>query len=162
MGSSASLRQQHRELLQLIIELAPLLDHERLVQGCTGVRLMLSAFVRKLNVHLALEERFVYGRLLHHPDEAVVATTTRHHEDTRQLHDTLAQYAHRWALTTDQAIEMAPSSFVDETKSLFDVVSKRFELENEELYPLLDQVPIASGTWTIHSMPPMKAKLGTS
>jgi len=160
--SAGSMRQQHRDLLQLLREVSPLLDTERVARGCTDIRLRLSAFVRKLNVHLTLEERFVYGRLLHHPDERVVATTVRHHEDMRQLKDRLSHYAHRWTLTTDHAIEMAPSSFIEETKILFDEVSKRFHLEDEELYPLVEQARIASGTWPLHAMPVTNAKVDAS
>jgi succinate dehydrogenase flavin-adding protein (antitoxin of CptAB toxin-antitoxin module) len=162
MGSEASLRQQHSELLQLVDEVKPLLAAERLAHGCTAVRLMVSAFVRKLNVHLVLEERFVYERLLHHPDEAVVATTMRHREQTGRMRDVLTHYAERWELTMDQAIENASASFAQETTDLFEMVSKRFESENEELYPLLEQLRIASGTWPRDSTPRIKTNVGTS
>src|SRR6266498_5023777 len=161
MGSVNNLRKQHRELIQLARELTPLLHAERLGHNCTSIRLRLSAFVRKLQVHMALEERFVYGRFLQHPDEAVVAMMMRHHHQTRLLGTFVTHYAQQWTLSTDEAIEKGSMAFVEQTKSLFDQVWKRFHLEDEELYPLLGQIhPTSSGAWQLDSTIESKEKDG--
>ena len=150
MGSADCLRQQHRELFALAKNIAPLLDAEELARNCTDVRLKLSAFLRKLRVHLALEERFVYARLVRHSDRAVVAVVTRHQQETLGLGHIATRLAEHWKLTDDAAIEEASSLFIEETKHLLAHISKRFQLEDGELYPLVDQIR-TSGTLTIDS-----------
>jgi len=160
MGSVNNLRKQHRELIQLARELTPLLNAERLVYSCTSIRLRLSAFVRKLQVHLALEERFIYNRFLQHPDETVFTVAMRHHHQARQLTAFVTQYAQQWTLSTDEAIEKSSAKFVDQTKSLFDQVWKRIQLEDEELYPLLGHLHISSGAWLLDPTADTKEKKG--
>ena len=151
MGSADCLRQQHRELLKLASDIAPLLEIGMLARGCTAARLRLSTFVRKLRVHLALEERYVYQRLVRHADRAVATLATRHHQETRSLGELVTRHADQWRLTDDAAIEGARSSFAEQTKHLFEEVSKRFRLEDDELYPLVDQIR-SSGTWPFESI----------
>ena len=140
MGSADCLRQQHRELLHFATELAPLLDAAQLARNCTDARLTLSAFLRKLRVHLALEERFVYARLERHSDQAVVAVAKRHHHEMLALAELATRHAERWHLSDDTAIEAASNPFIEETTGLLAQISNRFRHEDDELYPLVDQI----------------------
>ena len=148
MGSIDHLRKQHGELIRLAKEIAPLLDAERLALGFMKARLKLGAFARKVSVHLALEERFVYGRLVHHPSPVVVSKATELQNQSKALRESVTQYVERW-ITPAADAEPVPAEFVEETTRLFDLVSKACNREDREIYPLVDQLIIDSGTWPL-------------
>jgi hypothetical protein len=148
MGSFEHLRQQHVELLQLAHELAPFLTTERLAHDFTGARLKLSSFMRKFDVHVVLEDRLVYERLLRHPDQVVTAKAAEHREQMYSLRAHATQYGRRW-VSAGAIAETALPQFIEETKNVFELLSKRFELEDGELYPLIERICSPSGTWPL-------------
>src|SRR5258708_25642134 len=101
MGLVHNLHQQHGELLDLARQASPLLAAEQLAHNWTKARLRLSAFARKLRVHLSLEERFIYERLLRHPDPDLVAKATRHRKAAHSLADRVSEYAHHLTLNLE-------------------------------------------------------------
>jgi hemerythrin-like domain-containing protein len=148
MGSVDHLRRQHGELLRLAREIVPLLDVERLAPGFTALRLKLSAFVRKVGVHLALEDRFIYGRLTRHSDPTIAGKATTHQNETNQLRERVAQFADQW-ISHGAGMESDPASFIDEAKTIFDLVAKKCDLEDREIYPLVDRICSPSGSWPL-------------
>ena len=98
-----------------------LLDPERLRRSCTAVRLNLSAFARKVRVHLVLEERFVCERLIRHSDPAIVAKVEQHQEEMQSLGDRVADFAERWI--SEVEIQKTPQLFVDETTNILELVA---------------------------------------
>src|SRR6266576_1664826 len=119
MGSIDHLKRQHRELLHLVKEVAPYLQAERLVHDVTAVRLKLAAFVRKLGVHLALEDRFIYERLLRHSEKAVANQAAEHQREVHSLRARVGQYAKEW-ISIGRSEDDAPPKFIDDTKALFE------------------------------------------
>jgi hypothetical protein len=146
MGSLDHLRQQHRDLLVLAEEIVPLLQPERLANDFTAVRLKLSAFAHKLGVHIVLEDRFLHARLVRHSDSTIVAKAIGHQQAVHSLRDRVDRYTHKW-ITSGRPGDEAPAEFIDETRSIFDEMSKRLEREEGELYPLVDRICSPSGTW---------------
>jgi len=125
-----------------------MLGAERLANDGTAVRMELSAFARKLRVHLVLEDRFIYGRLLHHSDRAIVAKASEHQKNLRSLRDHLTRYASHW-ISMGAGLEDSPREFIEETKELLGLVSRRFDLEDRDLYPLVERICYPSGTWPL-------------
>jgi hemerythrin-like domain-containing protein len=148
MGSVDHLRRQHRELLHLTKEIVPFFRTDRLANDVTAVRLKLAAFARKLGVHLALEDRFLHERLMRHSDPAVAAKATEHQREAHSLGARVDHCAQEW-ISIGSAADHAPAKFIDETKEIFELMSKRFELENSDLYPLVDRICSPSGTWPL-------------
>jgi hemerythrin-like domain-containing protein len=148
MGALDHLRRQHRELLHLAKEVAPCLQAGRSGHDVTAIRLKLAAFVRKLGVHLSLEDRFIYERLLRHSDKAVSSKAAEHQREVHSLRARVSQYAQEW-ISIGLAEDDAPPKFIDDTKALFELISTRFALENTELYPLVDRICSPSGTWPL-------------
>ena len=112
----------------------------------TQVRLKLSTWVRKFRVHLTLEDRLVYSRLLHHQDPAVRGKATEHQREMRTLLEHFTQYTPA-RLARDLSDDFAASELVTETKRRFDVITTKFAWEESELYGLADE--ISSGTWAL-------------
>ena len=52
----------------------------------------------------------------------------------------LGRHAERWKLSDDAAIELASNPFIEETTGLLAQISNRFRHEDDELYPLVDQI----------------------
>jgi hypothetical protein len=146
MGSADHLRRQHVALLHSAKEMTRLLDAQHLAQSFTELRLKLSAFARKLTVHLDLESRLVCARLLRHSDPAIATKAKEHLDEMRALRDRLAHHTHRW-LSTAASDENDANEFIDETKRIFELVSSRCDLEERELYPIVDRIGSRSGTW---------------
>jgi len=146
MGATSGFRQQHRELLELVGEIAALFDAGRLVHDSTQLRLKLSTWVRKFRVHLTLEDRLVYSRLLHHPDLAVRSKASEHQREMRTLREHFAQYTPA-RLVRDLSDDIASSQLAGETKRRFELITTKFAWEESELYELADE--ITSGTWAL-------------
>jgi hypothetical protein len=123
-----------------------LLEAGQLARDFTELRLKLSAFARKLALHLDLEIRLVCSRLLRHSDPAIATTAKAHLDEMRALRDRVAHHTNRW-ISTGTSAEDETSKFIEETKSIFDVVSARCDLEDRELYPIVDRIGSCSGTW---------------
>jgi len=132
-----SFRQQHRELMQLTKEIVPLLDAERLARDCTEARLKLATWARKLRVHVTLQERSLYPRLMTHSDPQVVKKAARFQQDISTLSDQLTVYCRDW-LAEESTIREGAVTFVEQTKAMFDQMTMRFHFE-DDLYVLADQ-----------------------
>ncbi len=148
MGSIDHLRRQHRELLRLAKEIMPFLQGERPAHDFTAARLRLSAFVRKLGVHIALVDRFIYARLSRHSDPNIVAKAAEHRQDLHALRARVNRYTLEW-ISTAIAADGASPKFIDETKIIFELLFKRLEAEDSEIYPLVERICRPSGTWPI-------------
>ncbi len=148
MGSIDQLRLKHRELHRLAMEILPLLETERLAGDSTAIRLKLSAFVRKLRVHLLVEDRFIYERLARHSNPAIVAEAIDHQRETHALRDRMTHYTRHW-ISSEAAIDEVDAKFIEETTMFLELASKRLDIEDRELYPLVDEICNRSGTWPL-------------
>ncbi len=137
MATIDTFLQQHQELMQLTREVVPLLHAEQLARNCTEARLKIASWTRKLRVHFTLEERSLYPRLVTHPDPQIVRRATRFQQDLSTLGDQLTVYCRDW-LAEDATIRGSAVRFVEQTKAMFDQVTKRFHME-DDLYLLADQ-----------------------
>jgi hemerythrin-like domain-containing protein len=150
MAVVGSFREQHIDMGRLAESITSLLRVDQLKQSCTAVRLNLSAYMRKVRVHLALEERFICERLLRHSDPAIVTRVTQHQQEMWTLGERVATYADRW--NSEVEIQKAPQQFVEETYGILELATRRFELEDHDLYPLVEQLLNPSGSWPLDLM----------
>lgn len=136
MSRSDSFRSQHGEILQMVKEIAPLLNLAQLAQDAGAVRGMLTKLAGKLSVHLAMEDKSLYPLMLANGDPRVKGTAQRFSDEMGGIKQVFEQYSKKWP--TPSAIQGNPEAFVKETKGLFDALGKRITRENNELYPLYD------------------------
>jgi len=137
MTATASFRKQHSELLTVAGEIGKLLDAARLAADATSARTLLSNLAGKLKVHLAMEDKTLYPRLMQDPDPKVSAMAKRFADEMGGIAEVFGGYMDRWP--TAKAIQEAPQRFVTDTQKLFAALSTRIDRENNQLYPLLDQ-----------------------
>jgi glycine/D-amino acid oxidase-like deaminating enzyme len=143
MAYTDNFRKQHGELLNVAKSMAKLLDAERLKQDATEVRRLLSVLHGKLSVHLVMEDKSLYPRLLNHHDAEIRATTQRFIDEMGTLAGVFKGYVGKWP--TPSAIQADPAAFVAETTAVFEALGGRIRRENEELYVLADEQETAYG-----------------
>jgi hypothetical protein len=144
------LRQQHVELLQLAREISTLFDEGPARRDSTRMRLKLSRWARKLEVHLTIEDRLVYPRLLDSGDPATVTKATKHMEEMRTVRESLNRFE-PIRLIDELADESDCTEFTNETRRIFALLMTKFRFEDTELYRSSGQT--LSGRWAITESP---------
>jgi iron-sulfur cluster repair protein YtfE (RIC family) len=137
MAYTQNFRKQHGELLNVAKSMAKLLDAEQLKKDAVEVRHLLSVLHGKLSVHLVMEDKSLYPRLLNHHDSRIRATTQHFIDEMGTLASVFKGYVGKWS--TPSAIQADPATFIAETKAVFDALGNRIDRENNELYVLADQ-----------------------
>jgi len=130
-------RVQHGELLNVVKGIVQQLEADKLRADAKEARHLLSVLHGKLSVHLAMEDKSLYPRLLRHHDSEIRATTQRYMEEMGSLAGAFKAYIERWP--TPSAIQADPETFITETGGVFEALGKRVQQENEELYVLADE-----------------------
>lgn len=137
MAYTDKFRAQHGELLNVAKAMGDLLQADRLRRDATEVRHLLSVLHGKLSVHLAMEDKSLYPRLLSHHDGDIRATTQKYIDEMGSLAGAFKAYVGKWP--TPSAIQANPEAFIAETSGVFDALGKRIVQENKELYVMADK-----------------------
>ncbi len=141
MAYTDNFRKQHGELLNVAKAMAKLLDAEQLKKDATEVRHLLSVLHGKLSVHLVMEDKSLYPRLLNHHDAEIRATTQRFIDEMGTLAGVFKGYVGKWP--TPVAIQSNPEAFISETGAVFEALGGRIQRENSELYVMADEQAVA-------------------
>lgn len=137
MAHTQKFRAQHGELLNVVKAIVQLLDADGLRNDAKEVRHLLSVLHGKLSVHLAMEDKSLYPRLLRHHDSDIRATTQKYIDEMGSLAGAFTAYIGRWP--TPSSIQSDPETFITETGGVFEALGKRVDQENNELYVLADE-----------------------
>ena len=137
MAYTDKFRAQHGELLNVASSIGNLLNADLLRKDATQVRHLLSVLHGKLSVHLAMEDKSLYPRLLGHHDGTIRDTTQRYIDEMGALAGAFKAYIGKWP--TPSAIQANPEAFIAETGGVFEALGKRIVMENEELYVMADE-----------------------
>jgi len=146
MKPTTALRQQHLELMHIASEVTRLLRGLSSTQDTTLARLELGTWVRKFRVHVTLEDRLVYSRLIHNSDAAVRAKAAEHQREMRIVREQVARYTST-GLVRNLSSEIGAARLLEETAQLFELVASKFEAEELDLFGIVDDIP--SGKWAI-------------
>jgi hypothetical protein len=137
MAMTDSYRQQHRELADLQRQIEVLLVPARLAADAQAVRSLLSSFLGKLNIHLAMEDRSLYPRLQAGSDQDLRAMAHHFAEEMAGLKREVAEFGGRW---TAAAIAGDATRFCEEARRVFAAFAARIGREDKELYALADRM----------------------
>lgn len=138
MSATKRYREQHDDMLSIASEISAHLNVDKLSNDANEVRSLLSKLLGKLGVHLAMEDKTLYPKLLDHPDESVKSMAKRFSDEMGGIGEAINAYKNAWPHPI--AIQNDPSSFIEQTKGIFDALSKRIDRENNELYKIVDQL----------------------
>jgi hypothetical protein len=134
---TAVFRRQHEELGQSVADITALLDATELAKGAGIISGHLSILSGKLTVHLAMEDKGLYPRLVRHTNPAVRGLAQRFMTEMGSIHEVFSGYLTKWR--DPRHIEKEPERFVTETTSLLAALTQRIAREDHELYPLVDR-----------------------
>src|SRR4051812_20481317 len=119
-----NLTRQHRELLKVGGQMFGWLDVGKLqARGAGEAHRALSSLTGILNVHLAMEDRSLYPRLLEHDDPQLRALAKRFLDERGLLQGEFDRYRQQFPSTA--AIDAAPAPFVDETRAILGIMYNR-------------------------------------
>ncbi|MBF0315426.1 MAG: hemerythrin domain-containing protein [Oligoflexia bacterium] len=139
MKRSDRFREQHEEMVKVVGQISALSTNaDKVKQNANNVRALLSQLMGSLKSHLAMEDNVLYPDLLKNSDEKVRNLATRYSSEMGGMKAAVEKYNSKWI--TAKNIEDNAAIFLSETKDLFNVLGKRIDRENSELYPLLDKV----------------------
>ncbi len=138
MSGTKTFRDQHDNLLKIASEISVHLNVDELLNDASEVRSLLSKLLGKLTIHLAMEDKALYPRLLEHSDERVKSMAKRFIDEMGSLGEAVNAYKNKWPSALP--IQKDPSDFIDQTKGIFDALAKRIERENNELYKMVDEL----------------------
>ena len=138
MSQTKVFRDQHEELLAIVSEISNHLDQDKLGKSAAEVRSLLSKLFAKLGIHLAMEDKALYPKLLESNDESVKTMAKEFMEEMGGIGEALKNYRAKWP--THFSIEKAPVEFIKETKGIFIALGTRIDRENSQLYVKLDEM----------------------
>ena len=138
MNVTKSFRDQHDDLLKTASEIAARLNIDQLSNDASEVRNLLSELLGKLNVHLSMEDKALYPKLLNHPDEEIKSMARRFIDEMGGIGDAVKAYKTKWPHAL--AIQKNPGDFIEQTKGIFNALTNRIEKENNELYKIVDEL----------------------
>jgi len=137
LAKSDRFRKQHEELLDLANKLAAELDATRLAKDGSAARSALSKLAGKLTLHLGAEDQYLYPELMASNDANTKQVAKQFVDEMGGIASAFVAYNEKWR--TSSIIQASPENFIDETKAIYGALAKRIDMENNKLYPLMDQ-----------------------
>ena len=137
MGITDNLRKQHKEILKTTDQISLYLNAETLSKDATQVKGLLSTLEKTLHFHLIKEDDSLYPGLLTHPAKSIKALAKIYIDKMGGIRKDFMNYMAKWP--DAMSIQDNAESFINETKVLFEALSRRIDKEDNELYPLLDR-----------------------
>ena len=138
MSKTQHFRDQHIEMLHLVKEITNILNVDTLARESLKAHKLLSSLFASLNLHLSMEDKIVYPLLLKSPDEKVRRLAKQFATEMGSIGIVLKKYNTKWENHLD--IQNKTKVFIEETKEIFDALSKRIEKEDCELYNAFDKI----------------------
>ncbi|MDH3890989.1 MAG: hemerythrin domain-containing protein [candidate division Zixibacteria bacterium] len=136
MALTDNLVKQHADLVRLVEQISAHLEVDKVTNETDEISDLLSQLAGKLTMHLAMEDKSLYPKLLGHRDDKVKQVTQKYIDEMGQLAEAFQNYLEKWrgaSAKRDNA-----QGFIDDTKAVFGALDKRIKSENSELYPLVE------------------------
>lgn len=138
MGPTESLRRQHDEMLQVATEIAGHLTPEGVEQHAEKISSLLSKLAGKLKMHLAMEDKSLYPKMLSSSDPVTKNIAEKFMAEMGELSTVFSKYIRDW--NSPKAMRADSKQFITTTGEIFAAITKRIERENNQLYPKLEAV----------------------
>ena len=138
MFDTGKYREQHKELQQLIRKIASAIKLEQIAKDASDTASLIAGLGAKVKVHLAMEDDYLYPRLLKQDDDDILETTQRYIDEINDINDTLNYYLGKWG--SPSSIQGKPKEFILESQDIFKKMMNRFDREEQELYPIIEQI----------------------
>lgn len=134
MAKSEMFRNQHKELLDIVGKITPLLNPQALKDRSADIRAALTGLAGKITMHLQVEDTVLYAKML--ADPKAKATAERFQREMGGIKTALTGYLGKYA--TPAAISANPAGFIADTQGIVKALGDRIKREESELYALFD------------------------
>jgi hypothetical protein len=138
MAYTDSFREQHKELVGLVQQIASMLFPSILSTKIDEVYKLLSLLVDKLKIHLAMEDKSLYPQMISSHNEMARRGARAFMEEMGTLSASFNEYARQW-LSKD-AIKADLEGFCTQTQVIFRELAERIHREETQLYILADKI----------------------
>lgn len=142
MARTELLRRQHDAAVMLVEELGAAIRAYRSTENAYDIALKLTKLKGLLRLHFAHEDRMLYPAMIAGEDHVAAQTALGFQHEMGGLSTAFEAFASKWALSSSIASSFA--DFRDESADIFGKLANRIERENEDLYPLADQMQAAA------------------
>ncbi len=136
MSVTDKFRSQHDRLLKMAEAISESLHPSAIDEEAEELARRVTRLGKKLDVHLAQEDRRLYPHYLKSGNPRLQALARSFMDETSGLEATLRDYLRRWE--SPHSMEDDPKSFLRETEALIRTLRDRIERENRQLYPALE------------------------
>lgn len=123
-------RQQHAEIRRLLDEA------DRSLVDAEACRSVLARLAGVLNIHLAMEDRALYPRMMTHDDPLVRETAMAYRQGMGQLGTAFEAFCRKWG--AHGAIEVSPDHFSRAQRVMAQALKQRMDMEDGNLFELVD------------------------
>jgi hypothetical protein len=123
-------------MVALVGEIDKLLQSQTVATDAQPARSLLSQLAGKLQVHLTMEDKNMYPRLLTNANTDVAVKAKKFVDEMGTISQEFKKYTDRWP--SAMVIQEQPDTFIAETRSIFKTLANRIKKEESELYPMVD------------------------
>ena len=138
MTATQRYRAQHAELTALILQITVLLQDSNISKKATEIRNLISSLAGKLSIHLAIETKNLYPKLMAHSDPDIRALSKRYSDEMTAMSNDFTRFNQRWL--TAALIEKDPANFIADTTRVMNAIQSRIDREKQGLYKLVDDL----------------------
>ena len=136
MSKYQTFYREHQEILKTIEEMEKFLN-EASIQNDTQNLVDVSAKLSgQIKIHLAMEDKNLYPKLIASPDENVQKVAKKYQEEMGGIGKVYRKYLDTW--DSSDVLKENPQKFIIETNEIFKALKNRIECEEKELYPVAE------------------------
>ncbi len=130
-------KKDHNEIMALMTELKKLVQ-SGIAENAGPIAKQIVAMSSLIKLHLAAEDQVFYPALLKSKDPSVSKIGQKFQLEMGDIASAYKQFAGKWNI--ESKVSSDPAGFKEEANNVFTVLHQRIQKENQELYPLADQI----------------------
>jgi hypothetical protein len=134
MAKSDAFRSQHKELLDIVGKLQPLVPQA--ATKAADIRNLLTLLGGKVTMHLQMEDTVLYKAML--ANAATKPTAEKFQKEMGGIKDAFVGFLNKYA--TPAAIQGNPAGFAADIGGIVKALGGRIQREESELYPAFDKI----------------------
>jgi len=138
LARTDNFRKQHAEILDTARQISQYFGSTISEEEAAVIRRQLSKMHGLVGLHLAMEDKSLYPSMLRSTDPAARDLAQRYSAEMGDLSAAFERYMKAWS--KGSAISASPAAFTEESKGIFNALSKRIHRENTQLYPVADSL----------------------
>lgn len=130
-------KKDHNEILALVAQLRTIVQ-SGIAENVDAIAQQIRTMSSVIKLHLAAEDRVLYPALAKSQNPTVSKIGEQFQLEMGGIASAYMEFAGRWAIGSK--VSGNPEGFKDEANNLFKALHQRIQKENQELYPLADQI----------------------